>query len=289
MLPALRALLALLVLGTIAGLVAPRSKLVAHTCGAAAFLVVPWLAGPIPLVRALCTIAGFMGWFRVTDVVRSGATWNAPRRVFQVLSPIDARTLRRERPRVDLAALGGALAWLALAAFGLWLAFVVPSTPRWLARWGGGLLCAYGAVDAGYALIGFLYRLGGLAPPPLHVWPVASLSVGELWGVRWARPVSGWLREHCLVPFARRRRPMLGLALAFVVSAIGHAYLVLVAVDVPMAVMMFGYFALQGAFATLEARLGTARWRPAARRVWTVSIMVASSPLFLEPFLRILA
>jgi len=34
------------------------------------------------------------------------------------------------------------------------------------------------------------YRALGFVTPPLHVLPRASLSVGELWGKRWARPIS---------------------------------------------------------------------------------------------------
>src|SRR4029079_15481794 len=127
---------------------------------------------------------------------------------------------------LDVRALGGALLWTALAAVGFYLARV----PHVLVRWSGGLLIACVVIDAGYALTGVVYRVLGFVAPPLHVWPVAALSVGELWGGRWARPVSTWLRETCFRPFARRGRPMLGLFSGFVVSALGHAYPVLVAV-----------------------------------------------------------
>jgi hypothetical protein len=81
---------------------------------------------------------------------------------------------------------------------------------------------------------------------------------------------------------------MLGLLLGFGVSAIGHAYPVFVALDLPMAAMMLAFFLVQGVFVILETRLGVSRWSRPARRAWTVTIMIASSPLFVEPALRVL-
>lgn len=147
-------------------------------------------------------------------------------------------------------------------------------------------MLAYAAVESGYAFTAVVYRLAGFAPPPLHVWPIASMSAGELWGERWARPVSRWLREHCFRPLARRGHPLLGLFFGFVVSAIGHAYPVLVALDPIMAASMFAFFVAQGTFVIAETRLGVSRWSRPARRTWTATIMIATSPLFVEPALR---
>jgi hypothetical protein len=55
-----------------------------------------------------------------------------------------------------------------------------------------------------------------------------------------------------------------------------------------MGAMMFAFFFVQGIFVILETRLGVSRWSRPARRAWTVTIMVASSPLFVEPALRVL-
>ena len=147
---------------------------------------------------------------------------------------------------------------------------------------------AYAAIDAGYAVVRAGYRALGFVTPPLHVWPLASLSVAELWGMRWARPVSHWLRKTCFRPLARRRRPVLGVLLGFVVSGFGHAYPVLVALGPSMAAMMLGYFAVQGLVVVAEPRLGVDKWPRALRRTWTIVLMVATSPLFVEPCLRVL-
>ena len=282
-------LFALLLQGALAGaaaLLARRAKPAALVLGAAFFFGAPWLAGPNPLLRGLCALMGFVGLLRIVDIVRSRQPWSVWRRVLHVVSFVDSRTLRRAPPHLDFRALGRALLWAALAAGGFYVA--VAHSPRQLVRWGGGLVFAYAVIESGYLFGGAAYRALGFVAPRLHVWPVASLSVGELWGVRWARPISAWLRETCFRPLARRGQPMLGLLLGFVVSAIGHAYPVLVAIDLPLAAMMFAFFLVQGIFVIIEGRLGVSRWSRPARRVWTVTIMVTSSPLFVEPALRVL-
>lgn len=258
--------------------------MIAVLLGAAVFLVLPWFVGPIPLVRGLSALGGFVLLFRIIDLVRMREKWSASRRIFHVLSGIDSRTLRRAPSRLDLAALGRGLLWATLATG----AFQLAHSSQLLVQWGAGLVLAYGIVEAGYQVVAAAYGLLGFVTPPLHVLPAASLTIGELWGKRWARPVSAWMRDTCFLPLARRGLPRVGLALSFVVSAIGHAYPVLVATDVAMAALMFAFFAVQAIFVIVETKLGVARWPRAARRVWTVTLMVASSPLFVEPALRVL-
>jgi hypothetical protein len=278
------ALLLQSMLAAAAALLAPRAKTFALALGAAAFLGPPWLAGPIPLLRGLSALFGFMLLLRVIDIVRSRERWSGWRRLLHVASALDSRTLRRASSQLDLQAPGRALLWTVVAVAGFYLAHA----PHQLARWGGGLVFAYALLESGYALAAAALRALGVVTPRLHVLPLASLSVGELWGVRWARPISTWLRENCLRPLARRGHARLGLFLGFVVSAIGHAYPIFVAVGLPMAVLMFVFFVLQGAVVLLEARLGMSHWPRPARRAWTITIMIASSPLFVEPALRVL-
>jgi hypothetical protein len=288
------ALLLQLALGCTAALLARRAKVAALVLAAVSFFGAPWLAGPIPLLRAFSALLGWVGMFRIVDTVRSREPWSASRRLLHVISFVDSRTLRRAPPRIDLRALGRALLWAALAIAGIFLAIALspvrlsPLSPRLLARWASGLVLAYAGVEAGYAFIFVTYRALGFVTPRLHVWPLASLSIAELWGARWARPVSAWLRENCFRPLARIGHPALGVVLGFVVSAIGHAYPIFVAVGLPMAACMFAFFFAQGLFVVLEARLGASRWPRAARRAWTVTLMIASSPLFVEPALRAL-
>jgi hypothetical protein len=289
----LRALLLQVALVTLAAILAPRAKPAAIVLGAAAFLGAPWIAGPIALFRALAALVGGFGLLRVIDLVRFREPWSASRRVLHVLSFVDSRTLRRASPHADFLALGRAILWTGLAAAGYYVAYSAHAadsarSARLFMRWGGGLVFAYAVIESGYVITGAAYRALGFVAPRLHVLPLASLSIGELWGVRWARPVSAWLRETCFRPLARRGHPLLGLALGFVASGVGHAYPVVVAMDVQMAAMMFAFFVAQGIFVMIETRVGASRWPRVARRAWTVTIMIATSPLFVEPALRVL-
>ncbi len=272
----------------LSALVAPKHKILALALAATVELGLPWLAGPIPLVRGLLAL-NFMAVFRAIDLVRLRESWSAPRRIAHGFDFVDTRLLRRERPQVDSVALGSALAWAGVAALGLLV--VLHLAPhheggRWL-RWAGGLVFTYATIEAGYRIIGAAHRAVGFVAPPLHVWPLASLTVTEFWGMRWARPVSHWLRATCFLPLARRRHPALGMLLAFFVSAFGHAYPVLVALGPTMTALMFGYFVVQGVVVLVEARLGVSSWPRAWQRSWTIVIMVATSPLFVEPCLRV--
>jgi hypothetical protein len=267
-----------------AALLSPRAPRAALALGAVAFFGVPWLAGPIALVRGLSALLGFGLIIRVVDIVRSTEPWSARRRVLHVFGFVDSRTLRRAPARIDVFAFGRSLAWGALAVGGWYVAH----SPRHLVRWSGGLVLVYAAIESGWGFVGAAYKALGFVGPRLHDWPLASLSVSELWGKRWARPVSAWLRDTCFRPIARRGHPILGLLLGFLVSGIGHAYPVLVALDLPTASMMFAFFLAQGAFVMIEGRLGIARRSRATRRAWTVTVMIAASPLFVEPALRVL-
>jgi hypothetical protein len=283
----LRVLGASATLIVIAAAIAPRHKLLALVLIAAVPLALPWLAGPIPLVRGLFAL-NFMVVFRVIDLVRSREAWSTRRRIFHAFSVIDTRQLRRERPRIDLAAIVATIAWgsYSMLAFHV-VRDLAPrcAHPLWL-RWSAGLVFTYATIDAGYATIRAIYRALGFVTPPLHVWPLASLSVAEFWGKRWARAVSHWLRETCFFPLARRRHPALGILLVFVVSAFVHAYPVLVALGPAMTAWMFGYFVVQGLILIAELGLGIAAWPRPLRRSWTILLMIATSPLFVEPALR---
>src|SRR5205807_824647 len=101
----------LIVLGAI---LAPRHGLVALALAAVVVVALPWLAGPIPLVRGLFAL-NFIAVFRMIDLVRSREPWSAGRRIAHALSFVDTRLLRRERPRIEIGALVAAVAWGGLA------------------------------------------------------------------------------------------------------------------------------------------------------------------------------
>lgn len=189
----LRAVLVQITLAGCAALLSRRAKSVAIALGLVGVFGAPWLAGSNPLARGGSTLLGFIGLIRIIDVVRTREPWSEWRRLIHVESFVDSRTVQRAPMRIDFLALGRALLWAGAAMIGLRVA----QSPSIAARWGGGVVFTYAVIEAGYAAFGATYRGLGFIAPPLHVYPIASLSITELWGKRWAIPVSIWLRENC--------------------------------------------------------------------------------------------
>lgn len=267
----------------LAAWLAPKQKLLAIAIAAAGLIAIPWFAGPWPLVRGLAGLIDFVALMRVIDLVRERRPWPAWRRILHAMSAVDSRLLRPVPRRFDARAFGAALVWEALTAAGhLGMAHSTTFWPRLACT----LVLVYSAIEALYAVLRVNYHAAGFATPPLHTWPLAATTIGELWGVRWATPISRWLRDTWFRPLARRGLPRVGLLAGFGWSALLHAYPTLAAIGLEGAAMMFGYFVVQGFVVLLEMQLGTAKWRRPIRRAWTIAIMLATSPLFLVPVLR---
>lgn len=248
----------------------------------AAMLAPLAVPGP-PLLRGTLALLGFWGAARVLDLARETREFSPGRRVFHVLALIDTRQLRFVRPRFDRRA----LAFAAAATWAAWhvldLAGRTPPPLRWLL----GVAFLYFAAEALSHALRLVLRAAGAEAPPLHRTPIAARSLREFWGERWNLVVSRWLRAHCYMPLARRRRPVLGLALAFVASAALHAWSVGVALGPAAAASMGGYFLIQGVLLALEHRLDIDRWPAPAGRAWMLAGTLLPSPLFIEPLLRV--
>jgi MBOAT membrane-bound O-acyltransferase family protein len=251
----------------------------------------PWLAPREHLlVRSTLAIFAFGGAMRATDL-RTGR-WSLSERVGHALSIVDTRKLVRAETSLEVGALARLVGWEAVGVLSYWIVTRVgPDTSgglHWAIRWGGGLAFVYTVTEGAYCLLFATYRLAGFKPPALHRHPAASRSVQEFWGRRWNLTVSAWLGETFFRPLARRGRPVAGVLLAFLVSAVVHAYIWEVALGIGMAALMLAYFAIQGALVGLELALGVAEWRPLPARVWTLAWMIGVSPMFTEPVLKVL-
>jgi hypothetical protein len=256
-------------------------------------MLLPWGMPPgYPLTRGVFALILTIGCMRVGDLRRG--QWSLARRLRHVVSVVDSRRLVPGPPRLLGRNLVSGLLWLALALLGYrGLELRLGEGPVfWVVRWGTCGVLTYSAVSAGYALWEAAYVAFGLATQTLHRAPILSRSVQELWGERWALPVTAWLGETFFRPFARRRRPVLGALLAFTASAAFHAYAVWVALGfeegATMAGLMFAYFVVQAGVMGIERTVGVRSWVPWAGHVWTVSMMVVTAPLFLEPCARVL-
>lgn len=251
-------------------------------------MLTPWLVGAEhTLIRAIWVLGSFVGAMRTIDLTRG--SWPTGARVAHIFSIVDDRRLLPTPPKVDVTGLGRCVAWEALAV-GAYLS--VPLAAHfagpiyWVWRWFFALAFIYALSAGAYLLATIVYGAIGFRTPPLHIAPAAARSVQEFWGERWNRIVNGWLAETFFRPLARRRRPALGALAAFMASAVLHAYIVLVAVNWGMALVMLAYFLLQAAIIALERVLRVRAWQPVAGHAWTILWMVSLSPLFSEPALR---
>jgi hypothetical protein len=51
---------------------------------------------------------------------------------------------------------------------------------------------------------------------------------------------------------------------------------------------MLVFFLIQGVFVLFERKAGLFDWSPLLARLWTIVAIISSSPLFIEPLLRII-
>jgi hypothetical protein len=161
------------------------------------------------------------------------------------------------------------------------------STAMELLRLAAGVALAYAGVPLFYDAIGLCLLVAGYSWPLMHRTPIAARSVGEFWGQRWNRMMSAWLRAFIFWPLARRGGAGLGVLGSFFVSGVLHGWPILVALGASAAFSVVLFFVLQGVFVLAESRLRIHTWPVAMARTWTVVIMLASSPLFLDPVLRL--
>jgi D-alanyl-lipoteichoic acid acyltransferase DltB (MBOAT superfamily) len=145
-----------------------------------------------------------------------------------------------------------------------------------------------------YALAGFIFEVCGLcflvagySLPPMHRAPIAARSVGEFWGQRWNMIVSAWLRTFVFWPLARRRLTGVGVLCCFLVSGAFHGWPMLAALGRFAALSTLAFFVIQGVVVLAENRLSIHTWPVAIARAWTLVILLTSSPLFIDPGLRL--
>ncbi|QRK12522.1 hypothetical protein JQX13_22345 [Archangium violaceum] len=232
-------------------------------------------------------------WFlaRTVELVREPRHLPVARRIWHAVGLVDTRLARRRAPSLDRPALLRLLLCIPLVAAGFAGVYygsqLSSSALRLGSRWAAGALFVYTAVEVVVSGVILLYSAVGIDPRPLHDDPIRSRTIAEFWGRRWNRAVHRFLKLNVFAPVARRGYTELGLALTFVVSAFFHFAFMLPAVGPGLAAMMGAFFLLQLPFLWAERALGVARWKEPLARAWTLTLLFVSSPLFVEPVLRI--
>lgn len=175
-----------------------------------------------------------------------------------------------------------------------WAAYMTLLQMRHPGSTTAGLLRLAAGVALFYALAALIFEVfelcllaAGYSLPLLHRTPIAARSVGEFWGQRWNIIVSAWLRTYIFWPLARRRCAGVGVLGSFLVSVAFHGWPILAALGKSAAFTTAGFFVIQGVFVLAENRLRIHTWPVAMARAWTLVILLASSPLYIDPCLRV--
>jgi len=256
-------------------------------------LALPWqVPAEHALFRALLALAAFVGCVRVLDLVLARTDLPPPRRIWHAFAFVDSMRVTYAKPAFDGAAALRACAYGAFTVGAAWVCFALAprlaEPAQTLTRLGAGAAFMVGLTDAAYALATLSFRAIGVVVYELHRAPVVSRSVQEFWGERWARTVSMWLFARILRPLARRRMPGLGLVASFAASALLHAYVILPALGWWAAGMWGAYFFVQAGLVIVERKLRIPQWPTPLAHAWVVVVMLATSPLMVEPMLRLL-
>jgi hypothetical protein len=251
---------------------------------------IPFLLPPEwRFLRAAYTMAAFVSLLRVIDLWRDPKTHPVHERVWLLTALFDTRRVKRTQPLFEWQRFAKIAPFVALmgASFSLTCSIDSYGPSRWL-RWLAGALFVYAMLDAAARTADASYRAAGIVIPKQHDNPVLARSVSEFWSKRWNINVHDWLRRHCYMPLARAGWPVAGIVAGFVVSAFLHAWLVWVPLDLYWAIPMGLFFVSQAALIGLERLIRVRRWPRIAQHGWTVLAVLGPSPLFVEPFLRIL-
>ena len=246
-------------------------------------------AGALP--RALLSCLALLSLVKVLQIAQHPDRWPAGDRLWHAFAPFDIKRTRPrprtlDRPLLKLVLLHCSLALAAL--LGLWLLPRALPLGLMLLRMGLGALLVYSGMDAVTEALRLAHGLSGVSVPPIQATPIASQSIREFWSQRWNKPVSEWLAEFVFIPVSRRSNAGWGVMASFAASGLLHAWMFYSAVGLGPAIMAFAFFIFQAMFVMVESFIRLRQLSQRLRRAWTLGMLAISSPLFVEPVLRVL-
>ena len=256
-----------------------------------AALLLPLYVPGGPLPRALLSCLALLSLVKVLQIAQDPDRWPVGERSWHAFAPFDIddtqpRERVLDRALLKLLLLHSALALAALLC--LWLLPRALPLGMMLVRMGLGALLVYSGMDAITEALRLAHGLFGVSVPPIQETPIASQSVREFWSRRWNKPVSEWLEKYVFIPVSRRSNAGWGLMATFATSGLLHAWMFYTAVGMVPAMMAFAFFIFQAMFVMVESFIRMRDLSPRLRRAWTLGMLGISSPLFVEPVLRVL-
>lgn len=255
-----------------------------------AALLLPFYLPAGPLPRALMGALALLAVVKVLRVRQDPARWSPRMRMWSALAPFDVERTHRVAPALDRPLLAWAVLHAVIALSVLYALSIFPRTlsfPMQVLRLLLGGALVYAGMEAVTEVLRLLHRLAGIEVPALQDRPLLSTSIREFWSRRWNRPVNGWLAEFVFTPVTARTGFTEGLLATFAASGILHAWVFVAAVGWIAAMLAGLFFLFQGIFVLLETAIGMRRASTGLQRLWTLGLLGLSSPLFVDPVLRV--
>ncbi len=281
-------------MGLFAAVVLMAGRSVIQRLGAALLVtcafVLAWYAPGVPLARGLLAFVAGCSLFIAVRITFAEEPLSIGGRLLQVFALPGPRRVSRVPANLSPRAIGWSILYLALA--GMALLVLVDTRHRVgaiysIERLSAGVLLLYAVVQLFFDFTSFCFLAAGSSLESLHRTPIAARSLTEFWSQRWNRVVSAWLHTFVFLPVARICCPRLGVFCAFLVSGVLHGWVILVAIGISGALAISLFFVMHGALVLAEHRLGIHAWPAPVARAWTVAVLLASSPLIIDPYLRV--
>lgn len=251
-----------------------------------AALAMPFLLPHNIYLRALANFPAIFVGIKLTQARQMPREWGFAMRMWHAFMPADILRARRVPPQIDTRLLLQVLCYGSVGAACVYALFRFPypalSVPTFLIA----AVIAYTAAEAVFDAPRLVHRMIGWETPPLQHTPIAARSVAEFWSERWNSLMSEWLAERTYIPLARRRMPVLGVVAAFALSSAVHFFLFAAPFGWRLAGIIALFFMVQPLFIFAERALRQRKWPLALRRIWTIGLVLLSSPLFTWPILN---
>jgi hypothetical protein len=174
------------------------------------------------------------------------------------------------------------LTGIVLSGTAIWL--LPLGTPLLVRAWICLIGLAFARLFAGFDLWALVFRLMGFPVEKVFVNPLAATSLGDFWGRRWNRIMSGLLRDLLFTPLARHVGVIVAAGAVFLYSGVVHEFVSVVAQS------GYGrptlYFLIQGAgFFSERTRFGRCCLvgRPVLGRCWTALVVIGPIGLVVPP------
>ncbi len=136
---------------------------------------------------------------------------------------------------------------------------------------------------ARFDFVALIFRALGFAVEKLWACPIAATTLGDFWGQRWNRIVSGLLREVVFFPVARRAGAQAALLAVFLYSGLYHEMASFTAgsgYGGPMLYFLLQYLGV--AIESIRPVRRRLRDHPWLGRLWTLAVVVGPVGLLLH-------